>query len=127
MHEMVLMKYAALHVAGSDRLSIGERIQFVREIAREYHATAKLWRAVFSSEVERKDGGRVLQEVFELWRKKDEVEATVAWGKWLLTNDRGKEAMGVMVRARSSLKEADRRELEQRWKVTLDENVVNKE
>lgn len=124
MHENLLMEYATLHVHG--RGALGERLRFVRETAREFLATARVWAKVFWFEIENQDDqvGEVLREVFELWCQKDAVNATVAWGKWLLGNDRGKEAMEVVVRVRCSLKETERQELEKRWQVTLDEEAV---
>jgi U3 small nucleolar RNA-associated protein 6 len=121
------MQYATLHVGGSDTLTVGERIHFIRETAGEYLATARVWANIFRLEAEAGDDpterGRVLQEVFELWRRKDGVEATVAWGRWLLMNGRGKEAINVVVRARGSLKETERSALEKRWTATLDEEA----
>jgi len=128
-HEILLMQYATLHVGGSDRPVVGERIRFVRETAGEYLATARVWGNIFLLEAAAGDDaaerGGVLQEVYELWRQKDVVEATVAWGRWLLMNGRGKEAMNVVVRARGSLKETERSALEKRWKVTLDEEAAS--
>jgi len=128
MHEILLVQYVALHVAvpsGTGRQTAGQRIRFIHEIAREYHPSAKVWAKMFSLEAEDGDTGlgQVLQEVFELWRTKDEIEATVTWGRWLLRNGRGKEAMEAMVRARSSLHGTDRTRFETRWKVTLDEEA----
>ena len=119
MHEILLMQYATLHVDASSRKTVGDHC--VRQIASKYLATARVWAKVFSLEVENGDSYRLLQEIYELWGQKDEVEATVAWGKWLLIHGRGKEATAVVVKARSSLKEIERMELERRWTVVLDE------
>jgi U3 small nucleolar RNA-associated protein 6 len=90
-------------------------------MAAEYLATGRVWGKVFSLQVENGAEHKMFQEVFEMWRQKDTIEATVAWGRWLLMNGRGKEATEVVVRARSCLKEPEWMELEKRWMVTLDE------
>jgi len=109
------MQYATLHVDGNN---MEER---VRKMAAKYLATAKLWAKVFSLLVENGAEHKTFQKVYEMWREKDSIEATIAWGRWLLMNGRGKEATAVVVRARSCLKESETVELEKRWAVTLDE------
>jgi U3 small nucleolar RNA-associated protein 6 len=113
------MQYATLHVDANDRKTLGDYC--IRNIACEYLATARVWAKVFSLEVENGDDHRLLQQIYELWGQKDKVAATVAWGRWLLLHGRGKEATEVVVRARSSLKETERMELEKKWTVILDE------
>ena len=120
-HETLLMQYATLHVDGNNIKLLGER---VRKMATEYLATARVWAKVFSLLVENSAEHKMFQEVYEMWREKDSIEATIAWGRWLLMNGRGKEATAVVVRARSCLKEPERMELEKQWAVTLDEGVV---
>lgn len=118
MHETLLMKYGTEHVGAKDAAVA------VRRIAAEYLATARVWSAVFSKTGERgfkstEEQHRVLEEIYELWRQKDGLEATVAWAKWLLNNGRGKEAGTVVVTGERRLKEAERIELEKRWTVVL--------
>lgn len=120
-HEILLIRYATMHVDPKDRPSVGERVHAIRQIAARYLATARVWQHIFHLE-KGSDGAAdalVLHEVFEMWQKKDGLEATVAWAQWLLMNGRGAEAISVVVRARSVLKETDRMEMEKRWTSTM--------
>jgi U3 small nucleolar RNA-associated protein 6 len=115
------MQYATLHVDANNSKLLGER---VRKMAANYLATARVWAKIFALLVENSAEHKTFQEVYEMWREKDSIEATIAWGRWLLMDGRGKEATAVVVRARSCLKESEKVELEKRWAVTLDEERV---
>lgn len=124
-YETLLMNYATLpHVEVDCRQDTAVR---VRRIGTEYLATARVWAKVFATEAtvgrykDAEGQQQVLGEIYELWRMKDELEATVAWAKWLLNNGRGKEAGTVVVTGGCRLKEAERQELEKRWAGTLRE------
>lgn len=128
MHERLLMQYATLHVEEKNRQNVGVRIQVVRRIATGYLPTARVWSKIFSLEAEKGEDdtegtAAFLQEVFELWRKKNGLEATVAWGRWLLRHGRGKDATAIVVRTRSWLDQTERMELEKQWTAILEEEV----
>lgn len=126
-HESLLMKYATLHVESKDRLHAKT---ITRKIATRYLATARVYSNLFLLQVKNGSEGvddegtaTVLQEVFELWRKKDALEASVTWARWLFRHGRGKEAASVIIRARSWLAndETARMELEKRWTGVLED------
>ena len=128
-HELLLMKYAILHVELRDRLNAQP---VIRKIATRYRATGRVFSKIFLLLAEHGSQGSadettvaVLEEVFELWRQKDTLEASVAWARWLLKHGRGKEAISIIVRARSWLMrdETARIELEKRWTGELEEHV----
>lgn len=112
--------------AGAERQEAKARGAIMRHVAHAYLPTARVWARVFELEAETgwESDAIVLSEVYEHWRRKDGLEATVAWGGWLLKRGKGKEAKEVVVGARSWLGEEERTELERRWAVILDEAVV---
>lgn len=118
-HETLLINYATLHVGAEDAAVT------VRRIAAEYLVTAEVWATVFAKTVgmamAAEKQHQALREIYELWRTRDGLGATVAWARWLLNNRRGKEAGTVVVTGGSRLKDAERKELEKRWMVLLKE------
>ncbi|KAI0743827.1 U3 small nucleolar RNA-associated protein 6-domain-containing protein [Daedaleopsis nitida] len=68
--------------------------------------------------------GRVLRAVYEIWREKDGVEATIAWAAWLLRSGNGREAIAVVARTRSVLGATAGEEVERRWKRVLDGDAL---
>ncbi|KZT70905.1 hypothetical protein DAEQUDRAFT_764160 [Daedalea quercina L-15889] len=102
------------------------RVARVRRIGTAYLLTAPVWREVFAQEVVAEVevpacSARVLEMVYEQWRRKDPVHATVGWARWLLSHGKAKAATEVVMRARSSLPEDETRVLEQLWKKEVDE------
>lgn len=122
-HETLLISYATLHV-GTDN-GVDGTCKLIRIIATAYLPTARVWAAMFSSEQTRSGAAiyGILQDVFDQWRKKDVFGATIAWGRWLLKNGRGKEASELVVNARASLEESACMELEKQWTTALDEEA----
>ena len=133
--------------AGStSRPPVDARLARVRQIGTAYVPSARVWSEVFSQEaaaaagfshavasganadgvrgysghVDDEDDARVLRLVYEFWRQRDGVEATVAWAAWLLRTGNGKDAVAVIARARSVLGETDGETVERRWKAILD-------
>ncbi|TBU43639.1 hypothetical protein BD309DRAFT_960198 [Dichomitus squalens] len=130
--------------AGSTcRPPVDARLARVRRIGTAYVPSARVWSEVFSQESGgvshavtsgadiTADGGqvysghvdddaRVLRSVYEYWRQRDGVGATIAWAAWLLRTGDGKEAVAVISRARSVLRETDGETVERRWKAVLD-------
>lgn len=118
---------------------VDARLARVRQIGTAYVPSTAVWAEVFRQEAQAEgaaggrranhsypypgdaDGdARVLRAVYEFWRQKDGVEATVAWTTWLLRRGRAKEAVAVVARARSVLGEEGGDEVERRWKAVLD-------
>ncbi|KAF7979883.1 hypothetical protein HWV62_40667 [Athelia sp. TMB] len=117
-HEMLLISYATLHV----EIDSSKSGDCMRKIGTAYLPTARVWASVFSSEAARGDvaDDRLLRDIFDFWRKKAGLEATIAWGRWLLKNGRGKEASRLVVGARAYLDEAACLDLEKQWTAALD-------
>ncbi|KAH9942332.1 U3 small nucleolar RNA-associated protein 6-domain-containing protein [Epithele typhae] len=68
---------------------------------------------------------RVLEVIYERWRRCDGVAAMSAWAAWLLRSGDGKEAIAVVARARGVLGEQDGLEVERRWKRVLDGDTAD--
>lgn len=110
---------------------VDARAARVRHISTAYLPTARVWKEVFAQEVAAADAmamrcgpdhagmGRVLETVYEFWRRKDGVGATVEWAKWQLGHGRAKAATDVVMRSRSWLPTADAREVERQWQRQL--------
>ncbi|KZT08401.1 uncharacterized protein LAESUDRAFT_757637 [Laetiporus sulphureus 93-53] len=101
------------------------RAERVWQLGTAQMTTARVWEEVFAQEEDAAEElvkygcesvQRVLESVYEYWRRKDGVTATVQWGRWLLAHGRAKEGMEVVVRVRSWLGAEDVREVERRWK-----------
>ena len=118
MHETLLISYATLHV----EIDSSKSGDCMRKIGTAYLPTARVWASVFSSEAARGDAAddRLLRDIFDFWRKKAGLEATIAWGRWLLKNGRGKEASRLVVGARAFLDDAACVDLEKQWTAALD-------
>lgn len=104
---------------------VDARAARVRHIASAYLVTASVWREVFAQEEAASEeapacSGRVLELVYEQWRRKDGVRATVGWARWLLAHGKAKAATELVMRTRSSLPEDEARELEHLWKKEVD-------
>ena len=125
---------------GATRQELVEaRLARVRRLASAYTPTAQVWAAVFAQEAGGAASGgagagysgtgagvgdaRVVEAAYEQWRRHDGAGATSAWAAWLLRSGRGREAIGVVARARSALGEKDGLEVERRWKAALDEDA----
>jgi U3 small nucleolar RNA-associated protein 6 len=131
LHETLLISYVKTAHEGRAKPDSGSTsdqadnsaswLHLVRHMARAYLTTGKVWQQVFSI-VEGEDwrsephGKRqVLGEVFGMWRRKDELEATLEWARWLLENGKGKEATEAVVVGGRSVGSEGRVELERRW------------
>ena len=114
----------------SDQVNISARwVDLICRMDGVYLTTAKVWQTVFIT-VERKEWGSELDEkgktlgvVFEKWRRKDALEATLEWARWLLQNGKGKEASAVMVAGRRNCGEGERLEMEKRWMSVLEADM----
>jgi len=133
-HEMLLMKYVTMTHGGvpdrENRCTSDQqgRLDLVRHMASAYLPTGRVWQKVFTLEMEEREPSadaeakaKILGEVFEMWRRKDGVDATLAWVGWLMRNGKGREAKEVIVRARSWLGDGERTEVEKGWTGILNE------
>ncbi|GBE81415.1 predicted protein [Sparassis crispa] len=105
----------------------GARVQRVRHIATSYLPSAKVWARVFAQEAAAMQSGlqgdadlKVLEEVYEYWRREDGVAATAEWAKLLLRRGKGREAQAAVMRARSWLTADESGEVERRWAIDLE-------
>lgn len=131
LHETLLISYVRTAHEGrakpdsgstSDQRGSSARwLHSVRHMARAYLTTGRVWQQVFRT-IEAEDWGsephgkrQVLGEVFEKWRGKDELEATLEWARWLLANGKGKEATEAVVVGGRSVGEEGRVEMARRW------------
>ncbi|KAG5650270.1 hypothetical protein H0H81_012782 [Sphagnurus paluster] len=91
----------------------------VRHMASAYVTTGEVWQLVFRTMAE--DGTewegkeKVLGEVYGQWQCKNEIEATLEWGKWLLGAGQAQAAAEAVAGCARRLGESERRELEKRW------------
>ena len=124
----------------STESALDARLARVRRIGTAFVPSARVWAEVFAQEAggaaagsrlalrsnhsyagpRPDDDARVLRAVYEFWRQKDGVEATIAWATWLLRSGDGREAVAVVARARSVLGDGPGAEVERRWKAVLD-------
>lgn len=131
-HERLLMSYVTvLHEvmgqeATSDQASkmSAKWLHEVRRIGRSYLTTGRVWQKLFSviGETDTWTQGKkeVLETVYEEWREKDGVEATVGWGRWLMVHGKGGEASAVVARATRVMSEDERTDVEERWRQVMD-------
>ncbi|KAA1472793.1 hypothetical protein DENSPDRAFT_839159 [Dentipellis sp. KUC8613] len=110
-HEALLMRYGLLLAAARAE----DTIERVRRVAREALPTARVWAAAFGALSEASAGEKVLEAVYEEWREKDLLEATLAWAAWLLGRGSGQAAKAAVMRARGMLGETGRAQLDGRW------------
>ncbi|GLB37280.1 putative U3 small nucleolar RNA-associated protein 6 [Lyophyllum shimeji] len=132
LHETLLMSYSqVIHevqtkpgtgLTSDQGLDSAKWLHSIRHMASAYLTSGAVWQKVFTLlEGEEnwgsgRDGKRqVLGEVYEKWRRKDAVEATLEWARWLLGNGKGKEAAEAVVACGRSVGEDARAGLEKRW------------
>lgn len=63
----------------------------------------------------------VLKEVYNMWRRRDAVDAALAWAGWLVRKGRGREASEVVSSARAEVagRNEQRQQLEDGWRAVL--------
>ncbi|KAJ3984445.1 U3 small nucleolar RNA-associated protein 6-domain-containing protein [Lentinula detonsa] len=92
------------------------KLQNLRHMQSRFINTGKVWQKMFQLEAEEEKGDAiVLKEIYELWRKANVLEATIAWAEWLLKNGKGKEASGLIVRSKGSVGQKEQEEMETEW------------
>jgi len=132
LHETLLMSYVQVThevqrkpgtgLTSDQSSDLAKWLHSIRHMASAYLTSGAVWQKVFTTlEGEEKWGSgpdgktQVLGEVYEKWRRKDAVEATLEWARWLLGNGKGKEAAEAVVVCGRSVGEEERAELEKRW------------
>ena len=89
--------------------------------------SAEAFRAFFISEasLSLQDASEdMLKEVYQTWRRRDVVEASLQWAGWLVRKGRGREASDVINSARAEVAMRDdlRQQLEDGWLSQLKDN-----
>ncbi|KDQ57693.1 hypothetical protein JAAARDRAFT_35378 [Jaapia argillacea MUCL 33604] len=129
-HEKLIIQYVStLHSDGEENFS-----NVLSHIAKNCLPTEKVWSEVFTRLGGSKadiagrsvEAEKILSEVYEKWKTKNGLEASLAWAAWLLEHGNGKKAKEVIGRTRSVLSDDDRSELDRRWAETLDKGNVSK-
>ncbi|GAW00323.1 u3 small nucleolar rna-associated protein 6 [Lentinula edodes] len=90
-------------------------LQKLRHMQGRFLNTGKVWQKMFHLEAEENGSAIVLEELYELWRTANVVEATIAWAEWLLKNGKGKEASVLIVRSKGSVGQKEQEEMETQW------------
>lgn len=90
-------------------------LQKLRHMQGRFLNTGKVWQKMFHLEAEENGSAIVLEEIYELWRTANVVEATIAWAEWLLKNGKGKEASVLIVRSKGSVGQKEQEEMETQW------------
>ncbi|KAJ3809081.1 U3 small nucleolar RNA-associated protein 6-domain-containing protein [Lentinula lateritia] len=90
-------------------------LQKLRHMQGRFLNTGKVWQKMFHLEAEENGSAIVLEEIYELWRTANVVEATIAWAEWLFKNGKGKEASVLIVRSKGSVGQKEQEEMETQW------------
>ncbi|KAG7446482.1 uncharacterized protein BT62DRAFT_1021837 [Guyanagaster necrorhizus] len=104
-HEMILLRYLTVVYKdrtvpksgqSSDQQTKRSEWDRVRHMDDAYLTTGRIWGEVFR--LEAKAGKEeMLEEVYQVWRRKEAETASVEWAKWLLKHGRGKKASAIML------------------------------
>ncbi|KAJ4493967.1 U3 snoRNP protein [Lentinula edodes] len=128
LQEHLLLGYVAALMVSRSRPTAGDdsdqvanksakalNLQKLRHMQSRFLNTGKVWQKMFQLEAEQNGSAIVLEEIYELWRKANVVEATIAWAEWLLKNGKGKEASVLIVRSKGSVGQKEQEEMETQW------------
>ncbi|KAJ3891268.1 U3 small nucleolar RNA-associated protein 6-domain-containing protein [Lentinula edodes] len=116
-----LMVSRSTPVSGDDSDQVANKsakalnLQKLRHMQGRFLNTGKVWQKMFHLEAEENGSAIVLEELYELWRTANVVEATIAWAEWLLKNGKGKEASVLIVRSKGSVGQKEQEEMETQW------------
>ena len=112
LHEQLLLGYvSALYENGSGSDQTAKRL---RHMQSRFLCTGNVWRKIFEMQGDSEDE-KVQQQVYELWSKENMVEATISYAERLLKKGKGKEASGLIVRAKGLVGQNEQEEMETRW------------
>ncbi|KAF7790424.1 hypothetical protein EIP86_001379 [Pleurotus ostreatoroseus] len=120
-HDELLSRSATLlkyHVSPTDRLA------HFRRVPSSYLPDAQALQAFFQSEASLSQevaSPEVLKEIYQVWRRRDTVSASLAWATWLVRRGQGKEASEVVQSSRTEVSgdDAQRQRLEDEWREVL--------
>ncbi|KAJ3861211.1 U3 small nucleolar RNA-associated protein 6-domain-containing protein [Lentinula novae-zelandiae] len=116
-----LMVSRSTPISGDDSDQVANKsakalnLQKLRHMQGRFLNTGKVWQKMFHLEAEENGSAIVLEEIYELWRTANVVEATIAWAEWLLKNGKGKEASVLIVRSKGSVGQKEQEEMETQW------------
>ncbi|KAI3597017.1 u3 small nucleolar rna-associated protein 6 [Moniliophthora roreri] len=128
-HELLLMSYVRVLSESREGPETGKTAvpnqetnhsSWLHHMQRTFLTTGKVWQSAFTLEIQGVGDTAVLREIYEFWRRVDQVESTVEWAKWLLKNGNGKEAMDVVFRSRNE-------EVEKRWRMLVEKGEAEGE
>lgn len=116
-HEAILLGYLSTlyksqPTTGSHPDQAAKRL---RHMQSRFLCTGKVWQKIFQMEAKGNRDESILEQVYELWRKEDIVEATICYAEELLKIGKGKEASALIVRSKSSVGQKEQEEMETRW------------
>lgn len=120
-HDELLSRSATLlkyHVSPTDRLA------HFRRVLSSYLPDAQALQAFFQSEAslsQEAASPEVLKEIYQVWRRRDTIGASLAWAAWLVQRGQGKEASEVVQSSRTEVSGdgAQRQRLEDEWREVL--------
>ena len=128
-HDSLLERCAAL----LKLISSGTvRLSYFRRISSAYLLDADTLKAFFSSEASRSgDSGNasdeLLKQIYLAWRRREIVDASLAWARWLLSENKGREAGDVIQRARVEVDGVNKQRLEDEWRHIVDDSTKKPE
>lgn len=73
------------------------------------------------------DDAVLLKEIYDIWRRRDALRATLAYAGWLVSVGKGKEASDVIQRSRAEVGAGEKRQaLDEGWRRALDQIGLSK-
>lgn len=98
------------------------RLMVFRRVTQATLPDASTFEAAFVSETSLSPADQsedLLKEIYNAWRRRDVVTASLTWAQWLLRKGRGEEARGVIQRAVAEAGDQGQR-LNDEWRRVLD-------
>lgn len=118
-HDSLLAQYASLMQYTT---SHKDRIAHLRRVLNAYLFDDTTYKIFFDAEAKSSEpSSQILEEIYHAWRRRDTLEASLAWAGWLLNQNKGREANDIIQRARSEVNGAAQSSLEDGWR-----GMVNK-
>ena len=128
-HDALLARYASTLSAV---VSPAARLACFRRVSTACLLDAAALQAFFAQEVARGGGDEkpsvaLLKEIYLAWRRRDVVDASLAWARWLLSAGDGREAGALIQRARGEADGPSRQRLEDVWRHIVEESTKRPE
>ena len=126
-HDGLLHLYISTTFCSLPKPAASKRLDAFRTIITSYLPDASILAESFRleassplSEETNEDKNVVLKEIYEVWRRRDEVNSALAYAGWLIKQGKGKEAGEVVRRARAEVRDGERRQvLDEEWRKVL--------